>query len=178
MKLFKISTDYNYALADIAESYNGEDSLSLTSETSKLLNKFRYVWLTEDSTVTPNIAIIMSELFCVDEKSFTDLRPYLPDFIPTAILIEKDTFFSLSNIPVMKDSLNLKSSKIKYFSTGDIMDVTKPVFNEQNYPNLFKIEEIIGSFFCSEELKNAIIANNLRGIIFEECKVKSKSWFR
>ncbi|MDE6091187.1 MAG: hypothetical protein K2G41_10870 [Duncaniella sp.] len=176
MKLFKISTDYNYALADIAESYDATDSLILTSETTELLKNFRYDWITEDSTLIPNIAIIMSELFCLDEKAVTELRPYLSDLILSAILIRKDTFYSLSNIPILKGSLNLKSSKIKYFSTGDIMDVTKPVFNEQNYPSLFKTEELIGSFFCSEDLMNTITANNLTGILFEECKVKSKFW--
>lgn len=178
MKLYKISIDYSYALADIFESNNGADSLSLTSETSELLNNFRYGWITEDSAATPDIAIIMSELFCVDEKTFTELRPYLLNLIPNTIIIGKDTFYSLSNIPFMKDTLNLKSSKIKYFSTGDIMEVSKPVFNERNYPNLFKVDEIPGSFFCSEDLMNAIVANNLTGITFEECKVKSKSWFR
>ena len=178
MKLFKISIDYNYALADIFESYNGVDSLSLTSETAAILKNFRYGWITEDSAVIPHIAIIMAELLCLDEKAFAELRPYLPDLTPTAILIGKDTFFSLSNIPVLKDSLNLKSSKIKYFSTGDIMEVSKPVFNERNYPNLFKIAQITGGFFCTEVLMNAIVDNNLTGITFDECKIKSKSWFR
>lgn len=178
MKLFKISIDYSYALADIAESYNGADSIFLTSETSELFKKFRYDWITEDSTFTPDIAIIMSELFCVDEKAFTELKPYLLNLIPTAIIIGQETFYSLSNIPVLKDSLNLKSSKIKYFSTGDIMEVAKPVFNERNYPSLFKIEEVTASFFCTEDLMIAIIDNNLKGIIFEECKIKSKSWFK
>ena len=178
MKLFRISIDYSYAFADIFESNNGADSLSLTSESSELLKKFRYGWITEDSTVTPDITIIMSELFCVDEKTLTELRSYLLNLTPNTIIIGKDTFYSLSNIPVLKDTLNLKTSRIKYFSTGDIMEVIKPVFNERDYPNLFKSEEVTGSFFCTEDLKNAIVDNNITGIIFEECKVKSKSWFR
>ena len=178
MKLYKISIDYSYALANITESYNGADPLSITSETPELLKSFRYDWVIEDSVVIPDMAIIMAELFCLDEKAFAKLRPYLSDLTPTSMLIGKGKFYSLSYIPVLKDSLNLKSSKIKYFSTGDIMEVTKPVFNERNYPNLFKIEEVTGSFFCTEDLMNAIIANNLTGIIFEECKIKSKSWFR
>lgn len=178
MKLFKLSVDYSYAFGDIAESFNGADSLSLTSENPALLEKFRYEWITEDSTTTPDITIIMSELVCVDEKAFMGLKPYLLNLIPHAIMIGKVPFYSLSNIPVMKDAVNLKSSKIKYFTTGDVMEITEPVFNEHVYPNLFKTGEITGSFFCSENLKNAILSNNLTGITFEKCKVKSRSWFK
>lgn len=177
MRLFQISFNFNYALADIVESYNSADSLSLTSETLELLKYFRYDWITDDSILIPDIAIIVSELFCLNGKALTVLKPYLFDLFPTIISIGKETFYSLSKIPVLENALNLKSSKIKYFSTGDIMEITKPVFKKQQYPNIFKVGEIGGSFFCSENFKNAIIANNVTGIIFKECKVKTKSWF-
>lgn len=178
MELFKLLFNFDYALADIVESYNDTNSLDVNSETPELLENFRYDWVTEDSTLIPDIAIIMSELFCIDDKALIVLNPYIDDLVQTSISIGKELFYSISNIPVLKDSLNLKLSKIKYFSTGDIMEVGKPVFNERNYPNLFKTAEIPGSFFCSEDLMKAVIDNNLTGITFEECKVKSKSWFR
>ncbi len=178
MRLFKVNFNFDYALADIVETYNDADSLALTSETTDLLENFRYGWLTDDSTVIPDIAIIMSELFSVNEKALTELGSYLLDLKSNAISIGKDIYYSLSNIPTLKDSLNLKSSKIKYFSTGDIMEIEKPVFNEGNYPNIFKVEEIFGQFFCTNVLMNAIVTHNLTGVTFEECKVKSKSWFR
>lgn len=178
MKLYKISFNSEYALADIVDSNKNVDSLSLNSETPELLQNFRYDWVTDDSSLTPNIAIIMSELFCVDKKALGTLSPFLSLLGQTEIIIGQVKFYSLSNIPVLKDALNLKSSKVKYFSTGDIMEVTKPVFREQEYPNLFKADEIIGSFFCSEGFMNAIVSHNLTGLFFEDCKVKSKSWFR
>lgn len=177
MKLFKISTNFKYALADITESYNGADSLSITSETPEALKNFQYSWLTQDSTIIPNIAIIMSELFCLDDIALEALKTSIPDLIQTPMLIGEERFFSLSNIPILKGSMNLKSSKIKYFSTGDIMEIIEPIFNKGDYPNFFKCEEVIGSFFCSEDFMNIVIDNNLTGIVFEECKVKSKSWF-
>lgn len=177
MKLFKISIDFNYATADIFKSFGEENSISLSSETVDLLKRFQYVWNTEESTITPNISIIMGKLFCIDEKSINYLSSYLNSTRLLEIKIGNDLFYLLANIPEMKDSLNLKSSKIKYFSTGDIMEVTSPVFKEQNYPHLFRIDEIPSTFFCSEDFMNIVIANNLTGIIFEECKVKSKSWF-
>lgn len=178
MKLYKISFDFDYALADIVETYNDADSLSLTSETTELLKDFKYDWLTEDSSVIPDIAIIMSELFCVDNKAFNILKPNLPDIMPAPISIGADTFYSLSNIHTLKGVLNLKSSKVKYFSTGDIMEITNPVFKEQEYPNLFKVDEMTGSFFCTENFKDSIVRNQITGLIFDECKIKSKSWFR
>lgn len=178
MKIYKLSINFDYALADIVENYNDADSLSLTSETIDLLNDFRFDWNTDDSHLIPNIAIIMSKLLCFDIISWDEVRSLLPDNGITQISIGNKPFISLSNIPVLRGALNLKSSKLKYFSTGDIMEITSPVFNEREYPNLFKVEEIYGSFFCTDELKNTIVSNNLTGLKFEECRLKSKSWFR
>ena len=178
MKLYKVSCNYKYAFGDISVTYDSTtDFLSLNSETIDLLNKFGFDWQTNDSSIIPDVTIIVSELICLDEKAFNILRSLLTGIKFNPILIGKDDFKSLSNIPVLKNVLDLKHSKVKYFSTGDIMQISQPVFKTQDYPNLFKIEEIGGYFFCSEEFKRTIDFNNLKGISFEECRVKSKSWF-
>lgn len=178
MKIYKISCDYKFALGDIVKSSQDVEFLSLDSETVDLLDKFNFDWSTNESSALPNITIIVSELFCLDEKSTKKLIQHLNGIHFNPILIGKERFTSLSNIPTMENVLDLKSSKVKLFSTGDIMEITHPVFKNQYYPNLFKIDEIGRQFYCSEELKNVIIFNNLTGIIFHECKVKSKSWFK
>lgn len=177
MKLYKVSCNYKYAFGDITETYDGTDFISLSSETIDLLNKFRFDWQTNDSSIIPDITIIVSELLCFDEKAIKILLSLLNGVKFNPILIGDKNFNSLSNIHVLKNVLDLKSSKVKYFSTGDIMEITLPIFKKQKYPNLFRIDEIGGYFFCTEEFKRLIDINNLTGISFEECQVKSKSLF-
>lgn len=178
MKVFQLSFDYEYSLADIKSSAKNLSLLDLNSETTNILKEFNFYWLKNESTIIPDIAIIVKELFCCSIRALDILRPYLAEENTNEILIDTDEFYSLSNIPLLKNVISLKHSNVQYFSTGEILTISKPVFFPGEYPNLFKTEEISGSFFCTEDLMNAIIANNLTGIIFEECKIKSKSWFR
>ncbi|MDE7347318.1 MAG: hypothetical protein K2N48_11360 [Muribaculaceae bacterium] len=177
MNLYKIYLNYKFAISDV-EKYDGNvDYLSLNSETTSILKSFEFGWQTVESSVIPDITIIMSKLFCIDKKAANTLLSYLNGIVLTPISIGNKIFNSLSHIPILNRALDMKSSKVKYFSTGDIMEITRPVFKKQEYPNLFKIDEISGTFFCTHELKNIVEINNLTGISFEECKVKQKSWF-
>lgn len=78
---------------------------------------------------------------------------------------------------MVKDALNLKKSKVTRFSDGEIMTVDEPVFLPKEYPLLFKIEEQSGAYYCTEEFKDYVQSNKYTGLLFTECKIKSKSWF-
>jgi len=80
-------------------------------------------------------------------------------------------------VEYLDNCLNIKKSKIKRFSNGDVMEVTLPVLLPREYPILFRITEMPSVFFCTNVFKEFIENNSITGVIFEECPVKSKSWF-
>ncbi|MCM1141635.1 MAG: hypothetical protein NC453_23950 [Muribaculum sp.] len=174
--IYQISLNFNFALGDITKILTGTDPLELNSENVAVLDNFQYDWDTDESSLMPNLTIIFSELLCCDLKAHDYLKAVMTQIVFNKILIGKDEFFSISNIPCLKERLNLKSSKIKYFSTGDIMEIERPMFNSGKYPPLFKVEEMPGVFFCSELFKDTIENNHLSGLLFTERKIKNKSW--
>lgn len=177
MNIYKISFDYNYAFADIVESRNGADSLELSIDNLEMLKDFRYDWLMDESDVIPVFVIIISELLGCSEEISHLITEICPNIVLHPILIGSKKFNIQSNIVVYQDRLNLKKSKITRFSNGDIMEISNPVLLPGEYCPLFRLEEIPSTYFCTEEFKNMVESNNLSGLKFEECKVKSKSWF-
>lgn len=177
MKIFQLNFDFAYALADVVNADGKVDILDITSENTNLLSKLQFDWTMTESSIIPDIAIIVSELLCCNTNGLPIIERVLPTVKPFEIYVGKNQFYSLFNISNQKGKLNLKSSKIKYFSTGDIMEIEKPVFNQGEYPSIFKVEEMPGVFFCTEIFKDTIEKNHLTGLIFTECKIKSKSWF-
>ena len=161
----------------ITESLEGEDVLNLTSERVELLSKFKFSWDTEESDLIPNITIIMFRLLCIDHIGIEKMHTVLENWTLAPMEIQGRRYYSFTSIPILSGAINHKSSKITYFSTGDIMDIVKPVFNDGDYPLIFKIEEADGTLFCTDVLCDAILAHNLTGVKFTECKVKSKSRF-
>lgn len=177
MNIYKISFDYKYAFADIVESKNGADSLELSIDNLDMLSDFRYDWLTTESDKIPNFVIIISELFGCSEEISHLITKLCPNIILHPIVIGRKVFCINSNIPVYKDRLNLKKSKVTRFSNGDIMEVSKPVLLPGEYCPLFRLEEIQSSYFCTDDFTKMVESNNLLGLKFEECQIKSKSWF-
>lgn len=175
MKIYQLSFDYSYALADVVESLNGSDSLELCTEKPELMDKFRYGWITNESTNIPDFVIMMF-LGCKTEIS-KDVKNLFPDLAIKHIKICADNYVLFSNIVIMSDCLNLKKSKITRFSNGDIMDVITPVFLPAKYPFIFKIKEMPSIYFCTQEFKYFIDIHLYTGLVFKECKIKSKSWF-
>ena len=62
MKIYQLSFNYSYALADVVKSLHGEDSLKLCAERPELINKFKYGWITNESTGIPDFILIMSNM--------------------------------------------------------------------------------------------------------------------
>lgn len=176
-KIYQISFDYAFALADVKESLHGADSIELSSESAQLIKKFRYDWVTDESDTIPDFCVIMSELLGC-KTTITDNTKALLSTIKTVnIKIGSLDYAIFIDVPTQKSALNLKKSKISRFSDGEIMSIDEPVFLPNEYPLLFKIEEQSGIYYCTEEFKSYIEGNQFTGLKFMECKVKSKSWF-
>ena len=173
-QVFIMKFDFRYAYADITESLNGADSLDLSADNSEMFRNFKFGWLTTESTQIPTCAIIISELFCIDKDKCVGI-PF--DFSLAPITIGRTPYMVLTNVEYLDNCLNIKKSKIKRFSNGDIMEVTSPVLLPKEYPILFRIPEMPSVFFCTSIFKEFIENNSITGVIFEECPVKSKSWF-
>lgn len=176
MKIYRIEFNYDYSLADVVEEKNNADSLEISTNNVEYLKNFNLDWLKDESTIIPNLVIIMSQVLACDKKAVNVLKGVLPEYAFTPILVGDICYYAISKIKV-EEGLNKKASKIVYFSTGDIMDVEIPVLQPLDYPPLFKVEEMDMSFFCTEQLKEAVEKSFLTGWKFTECKVKSKSWF-
>ena len=176
-KIYHISFDYAYALADVKSSLHGADSLDLCSENPQLINEFQYDWVTDESERIPDFCIIMAELLGC-QKTIADKMTGIQASISTVyIKIGSLDYAIFINVPIVKEALNIRKSKISRFSDGEIMSIDEPVFLPNGYPALFKIEEQSGSYYCTEEFKENVMDNHYTGLLFTECKVKSKSWF-
>ena len=177
MEIYQLSFDYSYALADVVESPNGADSLELCAERPELMDKFKYGWLTNESTLIPDFVIIMSNMLGCKVEISKKVRQLFPSLALNPIKVGTDDYVLFSNIPILSDHLNLKKSKIMRFSNGDIMEVPMPVFLPGNYPILFKVKEMPSTYFCTQEFKDLIDGHSYTGLLFDVRKIKSKSWF-
>lgn len=179
MGIYQLSFDYSYALADVVESPNGKNSLGLCAERPELMDKFKYEWFTNESTKIPDFVIIMSTMLGCKVEISNEVKNLFSNLVlnPIPIKIGTEDYALFSNIPILSDHLNLKKSKITRFSNGDIMEILTPVFLPGTYPILFKVEEMPSTYFCTQELKDLIDGHSYTGLLFEVCKIKSKSWF-
>ncbi len=175
-KIFRIKFNYDFALADIVESQNGVDSLELTPDKPELLKKFRFDWLTDESEMIPDVAIIMMRVIGGNEKASRLVKSVVPDIVLNPITIGNLSYVIFSNIPTRKNCLNMRKSKIKRYSTGDIMEISSPVFLPAEYPHIFMVEEMRFDYFCSSQFKE-IIEGNCTGLLFEECAINAKTLF-
>lgn len=177
MEIYQLSFDYSYALADIVESLDGADSLELCTERPDMISKFKYGWLTNESTLIPDFVVIMSNMLGCKAQISENIKALVPSIHKNPMKVGKDDYVLFSNVPILSNALNLKKSKITRFSNGDIMEIPTPVFLPGNYPILFKVEEMPSTYFCTQELKDLIDGHSYTGLLFEVRKIKSKSWF-
>lgn len=176
-KIFQINFDFKYAYADIVESINNTSALDLSDETPELFSDFKYGWLTKESNIIPDTIVIMSEVLGFNEKGLSLVKDIIPSLSVNQISVGSHKYNMLCNLVRKNACLNLKKSKVKKLSNGDIMEIQNPVFYPGEYPTLFKVEEMPMSFFCTETFKDVIESNSISGLTFKECPIKSKSWF-
>ena len=177
MKIYQLSFDYGYALADIVESLNGADSLDLSSDNPAMMKNFKYGWITTDSEKIPDFVLFLGDLLGCRADISEIVSTLIPKLEPHLIKIGDDDYVLFSNILTISDSLNLKKSKVTRFSTGEIMEISNPVFLPNNYPPLFKVEDMPTNYFCTQEFKDLLDSQSYTGLELKECKIKSKSWF-
>jgi hypothetical protein len=68
------------------------------------------------------------------------------------------------------DCLNREKSELKYFSDGGIMDIVKPVFDEEKLRNthIFRVpDKKVSPVYVSDEFRSLVVKNRLQGLIFE-----------
>lgn len=177
MKLYQLAFDYDYALADIIESLNGTDSLELSSDNSAMIKDFKYGWITTDSDQIPAFVLINMDLLGCKANISQIVCNLIPELERHPIKIVDDDYVLFSNISTISECLNLKRSKVTRFSNGDIMEISNPVFLPNNYPPLFKTEDMPTAYFCTQEFKDLLDNQSYTGLVLKECKIKSKSWF-
>ena len=172
-----IKKDYSFAQADIVESLNGADSLELSSNNPEMLVNFKFSWLTNESGIIPDFDIVNSDLLVCNSCGRKVISSLSAKVSFSEIKIENNPYYLCSYIPVLCNCINVKKSIIKKFSNGDIMEISSPVLLPNDYPNFFCLEDMPTIYFCSQKFKTAVSENNLTGLLFEECPIKSKSWF-
>ena len=177
MNIYQIDFDYTFALADIRASVDGADSMEFSQERPELIDKFKYDWVTTDSESIPDFVVIMSELLGCKTGLKSKVEELSQSLRFHDMKIGDMDYIVFINIPTLQNCINLKKSKVVKFSNGDIMEISNPVFLPGDYPILFKVEDIPSTFFCSQELKDFIEVNSYTGLRFNECVIKSKSWF-
>lgn len=176
-KIFQIDVDYRYSLAEVVESNDEVGILDLSSQTIDLWEKFKYGWLTEESEIKPNCVIVFSELIGGDEHFSKAIQERFPLLQLKEVNVDNDKYRFIVAVPVLKGCINIRKSKVTRFSTGDIMEISNPVFFPGDYPCIFKVEELPSAFFCMESFKDVIDTNQLSGFVFVERKIKSNKWF-
>ena len=176
-KIYHMSFDYAFALADVKASLHGADSMELCSDRPELINEFEYDWVTDESEKVPDFCLVMSELLGCQTSMADSIKKLMESITTVNIKIGSSDYSIFINVPVITCALNLKKSKIVRFSDGEIMSVDEPIFLPNKYPMLFKIEEQSGAYYCTDEFKTYVESNKYTGLLFKECKVKSKLWF-
>lgn len=177
MNIWKIVFNYEFAYADICANPYNLDIDDFFASKNPDLNKIEFGWICNQSDVVPDIAIIRFNIICFSKKALDFLTTLLTGYIFTQIKISDDTYYAIFNLPEEENKLNKKKSKIEYFSTGDIREVVKPIFLPGEYKTLFQIPEALYTIFSTQDFKDKVEENNLSGLNFEECAIKSKSWF-
>ncbi len=175
--VFKLSNDYTFAHADIIKSLNDANSLDLSADSLELLKEFVYGWLTNESEIIPDLNILNSDILICNKIAYVFISELNPNLHYVGIKVNGIDYFVCSNIPNLDNCINIKKSKITRFSNGDIMEVTTPVLFPKDYPSIFRVAEMPTTYFCTKEFKNLLSSNNITGLVFEECRIKSKSWF-
>ena len=173
MKVYKISKDYRFAIADIVECKNGFDSLDLSPDTPELLNNFKYDWLTDESDIHPDFVYISLSLIGGSNNVSRIIKQVCHDIRLNPIKVGNNNIDVYSNIPEYSNCVNMKKSRITRFSNGDIMEISSPVLLPNDYAPLFRVMEMSSSYFCTDIFKNIVEENKLTGLLFEEIRVKS-----
>ena len=173
MKVYKISKDYRFAIADIVECKNGFDSLDLSPDTTELLNIFKYDWLTDESDIHPDFVYISLSLIGGSNNVSRIIQQVCHDIRLNPIKVGNNNIDVYSNIPEYSNCVNMKKSRITRFSNGDIMEISSPVLLPNDYAPLFRVMEMSSSYFCTDIFKNIVEEKKLTGFLFEEIRVKS-----
>lgn len=177
MNIWKIGFNYSFAFADICKSPENIDLDDVFASHDPDLRNIKFGWIVNQSDIIPDIAIIRFNVICLNETAFNKLKTLFKNYSFKKITIGTDSYYAIFNLPEEQDKLNKKKSKIEYFSTGDILEVVKPVFLPGEYMTLFQIPEALYTVFSTQDFKDRVEENNLSGLNFEECAIKSKSWF-
>ena len=175
MKVYKISKDYRYAIADIVECKNGFDSLDLSPDKPELLDNFRYDWLTEESDIHPDFVYISLSFIGGSNHVSKIVQEICHGIKFFPIKVGNNNINIYSDIPEYSNCINMKKSRIIRFSNGDIMEISSPVLLPNDYAPLFRVMEIPSSFFCTDIFKDIVEENKLTGLLFEEIRVKSNN---
>lgn len=140
-------------------------------------------WITETDDnhklSVPDIAFINTYIPVCNEKVFKLLQAsnYMlgNEFIP--INIESYKWYIINICTQYEGILNLHKSKLSRYDDGRIMWISKFVFKKEILDeSLFYLKEQPVSYFCTESFMNLLNANNIKGLIYTECKIK-KSFF-
>lgn len=175
MEIYNIKLDYRYAIGDII-SNKTPDTIGMNLTENFLKGFLTFGWITKESPIIPDITIIASELFSLDRKARISLESLLSGQNLKGITIGDTSYVVTMDIPILQGVLNMKSSKITRFSTGDIMEVKEPVFLPKEFPPLFRTEYTDNAIFCNGTFKEEVQKNRLTGLIFNACKIQSSSW--
>jgi hypothetical protein len=180
MKIYLLEKNYRFAelspnndLIDVInEGFNGVPM-------AKEWGKPQMVWNFEESKIKCDFPLLYGLIPVMSERAKNVLSLIVPpDSIEYLPIIVEDEIYYATNVLLSYDKiLNIRKSKIDYFSDRTIMTIDKYVFScVKNLSPMFKVSQLLVSTFVTADFKNIIENEKFTGINFKECKVVSKGW--
>lgn len=137
-------------------------------------------WYKNDGEKLCDFPFMYSFIPIINLKTYNILKEHVPpneaEFLP--LFIENETYYIINLLILEKDILNIKKSKVKYYSNGRIMEITDFVFNKNTITtSMFRVSESTTNIFVNEFIKNEIDKHRLIGANFIKCRIAKPSIF-
>jgi|SRR5690554_244286 len=137
-------------------------------------------WYIDDGDKCCDFPFMYGFIPIVNQRAYKVIKDLIPsdevEFLP--LFIEDEQYYLLNLLIQKENIINIKKSKVKYYSDGRIMGISDFVFNQAEITStIFRVSESKTSVFVNEIIKQAIEKHKLIGANFVKCKVVKPSFF-
>lgn len=174
IKVYELWMDHTYRSYETVskqgyKSYQFQGDKVINREFDSILPS---VHKTEKDKPIGDVFSVEVSSFCLNEKAYKVLKPYLEKHCQIFETLNQDEKIYVVNVTDMIDCLDYDKSEIKRFSSsGRVMRIIKYVFKTEKLTNatIFKLPEFPKAIsYVTEEFKNVVEENNIKGFKFKE----------
>lgn len=175
-----LSDEYAQPYSQDQDILNKIDEVLLCKSMVETWTPLHLSWYIEEGDKRCDFPFMYGFIPIVSQRAYKVLIDLISteeiEFLP--LFIEDEQYYLLNLLIQKENILNLKKSKVKYFSNGRIMGISEFVFNHTEAgSSIFRISESKTSIFITENIKQEIENYKLTGSNTIKCKVVKPSFF-